>query len=560
VKGKVVWDRHAVYAGLKTVGECRPLLLTELRDMLNRYHGTGHSVRYWDVLAGMWLEQFMHVCYAAWMEACASDTDTDVSALSVPVLDHLVTPLEFSNRVAGGEDLVDNLVTAMKRFVLCARPIARLSKNESGIIKGEVRPGGIRHAVRMVLFRFVFSRTPRVVICAPYFQCSQREWMTVLWKWRDWACMDGFEEAPVVPFEYDNEWRNNESERKDDLSGFAGALSFLLPLCVPAVFLEGYERFRAEALALREHRPAIAYTANALHYNMLFKLCAAEWSERGTVLLSHQHGGGYGLDRIHAIEDFETRVTDRFYSWGWSRDDRQVKPMSIGVYRPRVKRNHRQILLNCIDFPKAVYRLHFHPMPGTMETMISETIDFLEAFPDHNDFLIRPYATDYGWGLVQRIMAAAPRARYDHGSKHRNIYMSYAESGLVVHNYLGTSWLQTLGLNIPTICFYDRETYEFRDEARPYIERLESVGILHRTGRAAAAFIRDRQGNVGDWWMNDAVQEARGAFCSRYTRYSDHWAEDWEKEFKEILAASGDGAKPVGTDKSNERSTIRRMI
>jgi len=560
VKSKVIWDRHAVYAGLKTVEECRPLLLTKLRDILNRYHGTEHSMRYWDVLAGMWLEQFMHVCYAAWMEAGASAADTDVSAPSVPVLEHLVTPLDFSDRVVSGREFMANLVTAMGRFILSARPIARLSTNGSGVINGEVRSAGIKHTLRVALSRFIFSRTPRVVICAPYFQCSKTEWVRVLWKWRNWACMDDFEEAPVVSFEYDNEWRNKESERKDDLSGFAGALSFLLPLCVPAVFLEGYEGFRTQALALREHRPAIAYTANALHYNMLFKLCAAEWSERGTVLLSHQHGGGYGLDRIHAIEDFETRVTDRFYSWGWSRDDRQVKPMSIGVYRPRVKRNHRQILLNCIDFPKAVYRLHFHPMPGTMETMIYETIGFLEAFPDHSDFLIRPYATDYGWGLMDRIVAAAPRARYDHGSRHQNIYVSYGESGLVVHNYLGTSWLQTLGLNIPTVCFYDPETYEFRSEARPFIERLESSGILHRTGRAAAAFIRERQGNMRDWWMNDSVQEAREAFCSRYTRYSDHWAEDWEKEFREILTAKGDEANPAGTDRSDERPTIRRMI
>jgi putative transferase (TIGR04331 family) len=60
-----------------------------------------------------------------------------------------------------------------------------------------------------------------------------------------------------------------------------------------------------------------------------FKILAAEWRECGTKLLYHQHGGGYGIDKVHAFEDYETRVSDYYFTWGWSSPNhRKVGPLS----------------------------------------------------------------------------------------------------------------------------------------------------------------------------------------------------------------------------------------
>jgi putative transferase (TIGR04331 family) len=102
----------------------------------------------------------------------------------------------------------------------------------------------------------------------------------------------------------------------------------------------------------------------------------------------------------------------------------------------------------------------------------------------------------------------------------------------VVHNYLGTSWLETLVMNIPTVCFYDPDTYAFRDAAQPFIERLEAVGILHRSGVAAARHVVHVRSDPQGWWRRPDIQEAREAFVDRYANFSRDWAVRWEAEFR----------------------------
>jgi len=135
-------------------------------------------------------------------------------------------------------------------------------------------------------------------------------------------------------------------------------------------------------------------------------------ASRGTRLLYHQHGGGYGLQSQLALEDYEIRVSDQFYTWGWKRKDTSVLPLSPAISSRN--RNHRgdSILLNCADYPLVPCRLMFEPMPGTIETMHRNTCEFLIGLPDRRRLVIRPYPTDYGWGALKAMHAAAPEAKY----------------------------------------------------------------------------------------------------------------------------------------------------
>lgn len=124
---------------------------------------------------------------------------------------------------------------------------------------------------------------------------------------------------------------------------------------------------------------------------------------------------------------------------------------------------------------------------------------------------------------------AAPDAVFD---DHRaGALERFAESRLVVHSYLGTGYLETLALNIPTVCFYDIDTYAFRAEAQTFMDGLERVGILHRSGKAAASFVAGLGGDPEGWWAKPEVQEARHNFIIRYANFSADWKKQWEEAF-----------------------------
>ena len=106
---------------------------------------------------------------------------------------------------------------------------------------------------------------------------------------------------------------------------------------------------------------------------------------------------------------------------------------------------------------------------------------------------------------------------------------------MVVHNYLGSSWLETMALDIPSVCFYDPGTYSFRPESQPFIDELHRVGIMHSSGRAVASFVNSVRKNLDDWWRSAEIQDARRQFIERYANFSPDWREQWEREFQSVV-------------------------
>jgi len=537
------WDKDAVAKGLVLIGDCRQEMLAILEDLLCKYHRKNISGRYADLIAGMWLEQYMQVTYAAWEQVRISPP---LHGPEAPRLDLASTPQAYYDLCVYDHEYHYGLRIAIHRMLQGYEPVALLQKKNDKICHGDnlskpTKPisSAVKEILRRFLFERIFSRTAKVLICAPNYKCDYKEWFLTLWKWRRWVRWDDLNEYISIPIDHDHEWRYNYSKEVASKRDFPGVLKALLPLCIPAVFLEGYQAFRTQVLSLHKQQPRIAYTATALDVNLTFKFLAAEWSQQGTILISHQHGGNYGMDKIHVIEDYETRVSDQFYTWGWSRDDRGVRPMSLGIKRVKRCKYSKQILLNCVEYPRNVHRLHFQPMPGTIENMIEDTIDFISLFPDQVNLVIRPYFLDYGWGLQEKMRQAAPEAKFDMGERRIPPMTQYARSRLVVHNYLGTSWLETLAMNIPTVCFFDPSAYEFRSPAESLVNRFIELGILHPSGRDAARFLADKMTHIEKWWLREELQEARKSFCANYANFSPDWSQQWESEFERLLGGEG---------------------
>jgi len=114
--------------------------------------------------------------------------------------------------------------------------------------------------------------------------------------------------------------------------------------------------------------------------------------------------------------------------------------------------------------------------------------------------------------------------------------VSASASTLVVHNYLGASWLETLAMKVPTVCFIPPGIHRFRAAAQPYADALQKVGILHYSGREAAKFVNGFNGDPSAWWNSAEVQEAREAFVARYANFSDNWLDAWLEEFDRLLS------------------------
>lgn len=516
-----LWNKQKVEVGLSEVELCRPLVLATLKELLDNYHGEPRPLAYYDLLASDWLEHFTHLVYVAWQETLAGNIPPE--ATPMPVSADLSDAAKQRWQNSG---LHEHLRWTLAKLLDGASSIDWGFERESAVITG----GAERFPLRL-LRSFTVAR-PDILVTFPYYKCSHKEWAGALWRWRHWLAWNNLQYPIRVSVKLDTAWRKSRAAAALPATNLNELVQVLLPLHLPVALLEGFTEYRNAVLAFPVTRPKAVYSAVALHSHLAWKLAVAEWRQQGTLLLYHQHGGAYGLDPTNTVEEFETRVSDRYYTWGWRRAEQHVKPLSAPPpdAPPRAR---KWLLLSCTDFPRVVYRLHFHPMLGAIQAMHRETCEFLAALPDRSKLLVRPYPHDYGWGFADAMRMAAPDATFDDHSKKSSV--RHAESRLVIHNYLGTGWLETLALDIPTVCFYDPETYAFREAAQPYIDALERVGVLHCSGAAAARFVSRLGDDIEGWWSKSEVQEARRNFVEHYANFSPDWKMQWEREFESVL-------------------------
>ena len=117
------------------------------------------------------------------------------------------------------------------------------------------------------------------------------------------------------------------------------------------------------------------------------------------------------------------------------------------------------------------------------------------------------------------------RLRWDDRNKDVQIDSGYvgiqrliADSRLVVYSYDSTGLLESLALNMPTMCFWRGGLDHLLPVAKPYYELLRDVGIIMDTPEQAASKVAEHWDQIGEWWENDTLQAARRSFCEQYAK------------------------------------------
>jgi len=62
----IIWNSVKVAEGLAITQSARAGLAGSLKELLDDYHGVERSGSYYDLIAGNWLDKFLHMTYVAW--------------------------------------------------------------------------------------------------------------------------------------------------------------------------------------------------------------------------------------------------------------------------------------------------------------------------------------------------------------------------------------------------------------------------------------------------------------------------------------------------------------
>lgn len=519
-------------------------ILPNLVLILNRYHQTNYSLRFWKIVLGHWLRRYIETIFNRISSLQQCIDNYKISGLTV---------LADVNYILAGKDswsFIEKTSDDYWNKAIEYRIISKIPKIPFPVEVLEIQqtkdPQKIE-VIKQTLFnekniKLVISKTIAKtlnlflrqsdgLILTSYLPRSEE----VKLYFRLFQIPQRWIREPLEFNENVNvELRQNLTRQinvvQDNLKELI--IFELLFEVIPICYLEGFSTLieHLDKLGWPEN-PKFIFTSNSFDTDEAFKVWTGIKTELGSKYVVGQHGGMYGTDRWFQSTIEET-TSDEFLTWGWNNGLPNHTPAFVLKTKKskRISGNGGQILLI-----------------QKFDMVRDRTWDELSTF---NNYLINQMKfinclnSETRGSILLRLHPQVKYSLHDEISWWKNyssefqieygtkpIFELFDKCVLVVHTYDSTGLLESLSLNLPTIAFWEDGFDHLVDSAIPSYKLLEEVGILHFTPESAAKKLNEISSDIEGWWDSAPLQRARKEFCAKYAVHENNKS----KKLKPIL-------------------------
>jgi putative transferase (TIGR04331 family) len=543
------YPRQTRVAAYRYCSDLKDTLLGAIAPALDALHGTEYSVHGWNLMLGAWLHRMVMSAYHH--HDCllrARDQFPDL-LMHGPAAETCLPPgttEQFFRDFRGSHRhhaLISDLATALG--VRCERHLPDGSAadpdqdpppQQSGAVAGRswvkeyVKSVGKRAARRATLHAncVLYSASLNVkeanaLMLASRFRIARLPLVSLA------------EERWPAP---DNAMRTRLSAQLaagSGLDGFGRLLAGIVFGNFPVSFGEGFGQLKNIVSENFPRRATRIVSSMAWVGDDAFSLWAAERKMAGAMLVSAQHGGGYGVrEMLSGSEFIEDQVTDRFLAWGPATvvgADSRSLPVPPHFHLSGARKGGGRLfyiggtggLLFPYGFMSAV------DGPDAIE-YIERQARFFRALPENlvRQFLIRPNPHDFGWSEKARLLDAIPGLAIDDYSE--DFTARLAQARLAVVDNMNTTYLQAMGSGVPTLLVWDSEIWSLNPDAEEAFGELREAGVFFSDPAAAAAAVAWISDDPLSWWHSRPVADAVRTFLGRYYRADNAWLQAWRRE------------------------------
>lgn len=515
-------DRNLIY-----VEELTRRLLTELIDLLNKFHGTNHTKRYWQIILGHWLQRYVTVVFNRYFnleEVLKSYGSLETNLLDAPNYSLATTDSLTFIWACGNDEWNHILYGKILHFLggVKIHMIPGLQVESSGFELAETLGSKFGRIKRLILSALnlttsKLSRKNDAFIIKSYLplweefklqlylgQCPQI-WMSPALKGS----------AP------DKLARQTFQLPPGNSTGFERFVRTQLGSMIPTCFVEGYADLERQATTVPwPLKPRHIFTSNCFDTDEIFKVWTGIKVEQGVPYFTGQHGNNYGTHVVYGNTSWPERAcSDRFITWGdWgSAENPTAFLFKIAGAKSRQFDPKGGLLLvgHILEHRNQVSDIHYK-----YRLYQEAQFQFVKCLPDfiNSQLTVRLHKAhkSSGWYDDQRWRDISPSTKIEDGSV--AIDQLIKKSRLVIHSYDSTGVLETFAHDIPTLCFWSGGLDHVLPAMLPYYELLRSAGILVETPEQASEIVSSQWGCIGEWWNSYKVQNARITFCRQFAR------------------------------------------
>ena len=521
------------------------ILLPQIANWLNQIHGADHSLKYWRIVIGSFLLFYIQVTYHRWNALkIAISSYVNLRTIGLAETSYLtpINTLEFALFAAESDIWNHQLMTQILNLISFD-----MQSYQDYTWDKELKQ-------RQSLFgkKLSYKKITKIIIKLISLLTKLRGFNIIgLYGPAGWLAtkkdffkvflLSKFRILPLLGY---RDVERAATERpllnmliRESLSTLVATDDFsrivleTLKINFPINFIEHYQEEIQKIDRCFPFSPRIVLGGWIL--NDKTAIWGAKLSEQGSMLVSTQHGGGYGILNLSSYEALEKANSDVFISWGWKDMNNNVLP-APSVYFPELKeirkqQNHKKNRNSFILWPTTDimrYTVHFTSVALTSR----EYFDWQEQFLSNLESKVSN----------KIIMRLRPNSKYQAYIKKKwntlnvqcphdneSFFKQLSRAKIIISDNINTTFLYALACNIPTILFWDKNAWKIREEAKPYFKALQQVGIYHDSPKSAAEMLNKVFDNPNKWWTNKSLQLARQIFCDNYAKMSPDGLRNW---------------------------------
>ena len=116
--------------------------------------------------------------------------------------------------------------------------------------------------------------------------------------------------------------------------------------------------------------------------------------------------------------------------------------------------------------------------------------------------------------------------------KIKSFQKSLLKSKIHITNHLGTPFLESISMNIPTILILKNYEDYLRDNVVDFFNELRDVNIIFENPTKASKHINKYYNSINSWWMTEKTQRVLINFRFKFCFSSNDWKKKWLNEMK----------------------------
>lgn len=499
-------------------------LLQDISIQLNILHGLKNNQRYWEILVGNWLIDFILVCHKSFFNIHKRVLKNNKYSKCIILKTknhtlHTLNTIEAANATINREwnfalnsKIVEFLspkikfIYKSKKFKNFRMRFNNFESNNFDKIKKLKLINNLVKNKEIFIYKTSLSFLEEKKLEIKLGQ------IPTYWETKE----------PIYA-KFSNKIRKKiklDCSKKDKKDKFNKFLRKEIPSALPIFLIESFKKNLNLSKKLDyPDNPKKIFTCVAYQGDELFKIYLAEKIKNKTQYFCGQHGNNY-FTAYQSRISLDVKTSDKFLSWGYKNSKKGIIPVSnikcIGKINKKKLSDPKGKLLILFDdvglnrSPIERNDLDYKKLASTFSIIN----DFNTKLKKNSILRIRKsHLNEFNSFYFKKFFENIPYKLDIHKSNIRDLQ---SISRLNYFNYYSTGMLENFVLNIPTVCFLDKDLEFHNTFLQKKLKYLEEAKIVFYDKKKFIKHVINIWNDVNFWWKSKKTQNLIKKFNANF--------------------------------------------